>query len=65
MNPQTNFALIAFLLAGCAIGPESRPPKANVPANWSEVQFGGATDEEIAAWTGEHVKKASRVEILA
>jgi multidrug efflux system outer membrane protein len=33
--------MLALLLAGCAVGPNYRPPQTTVPANWSEGQLAG------------------------
>ncbi|HUJ10326.1 MAG TPA: efflux transporter outer membrane subunit [Verrucomicrobiae bacterium] len=45
-------ALTVGLAAGCAVGPNYRPPKTAAPANWSEAQLGGATNApvQVVAW---------------
>src|SRR6267154_1667997 len=45
-------AAVMLLLAGCAVGPNYRPPKTTAPANWSEAQLGGATNSvvNVVAW---------------
>jgi outer membrane protein, multidrug efflux system len=42
----------AALLAGCSVGPNYHPPRAALPANWTEVGFGGTTNREasLAQW---------------
>src|SRR5229473_502773 len=46
------FALIAFIVGGCAVGPNYREPRANAPAQWSEPLAGGETNRSdlVAAW---------------
>jgi len=45
-------ALTVGLMAGCAAGPNYRPPKTAAPANWSEAQLGGTTNApvQVVAW---------------
>jgi NodT family efflux transporter outer membrane factor (OMF) lipoprotein len=40
------------LLAGCAVGPDYQPPKANVSAQWTSPLAGGETNSptDLAAW---------------
>ena len=40
------------LLAGCAVGPDYQPPKANVSAQWTSPLAGGETNgpADLAAW---------------
>ncbi len=40
-------ALTTGLVAGCAVGPDYRPPKTAAPANWSEAQRGGTTNATV------------------
>lgn len=44
MKGRTGFALIALLLAGCAVGPNYRSPTTVTAAHWSEALEGGMTD---------------------
>ncbi len=37
----------AFLLAGCAVGPDYHSPKADAPTDWSTAQLGGATNSTV------------------
>jgi NodT family efflux transporter outer membrane factor (OMF) lipoprotein len=49
--------LLACLLAGCAVGPDYRPPKTAAPAQWVSAQAGGETNSpnaEAAWWKSFH-----------
>jgi NodT family efflux transporter outer membrane factor (OMF) lipoprotein len=45
-------AACLVLLAGCAVGPDYQPPKANVSAQWTSPLAGGETNgpADLAAW---------------
>jgi NodT family efflux transporter outer membrane factor (OMF) lipoprotein len=42
-------ALTALALAGCAVGPDYKPPQANVPAQWSAAADARALDKTVLA----------------
>lgn len=52
MKSAITIAAICFLLAGCAVGPNYKPPKISAPANWASPLAGGETNSPagLAAW---------------
>jgi multidrug efflux system outer membrane protein len=48
----TSLCLLAFLLAGCTVGPDYHPPKTNAPARWVSPQTEAETNVPAtdAAW---------------
>lgn len=56
-NPLLIFSLAALAIAGCAVGPNYRPPHAGVSAHWAEPLANGETNGPAllgAWWTNFH-----------
>ena len=53
MRPTTLMLAMCFaLLAGCAVGPDYKLPKASAPTQWTSSLAGGETNgpADLAAW---------------